>query len=136
MTIRPSANASNMANASKRNGPPEAKKLANQGYDCRIDHTFARTDAMPTIRLETTIDATPERCFALALSVDLHRRSVAHTHEQPIAGVTTGILTSSRSPRGDGIPPLARWGSCNARVVPSPGCHERRGLPVSSSGLC
>ena len=47
---------------------------------------------MPTIRLETLIGAAPERCFDLSLSVDLHRQSVAHTHERPIAGVTTGIM--------------------------------------------
>src|SRR5258708_30636667 len=47
---------------------------------------------MPTIRLETFIAASPERCFDLSLSVDLHRHSVAHTHERPIAGVTTGVM--------------------------------------------
>ena len=47
---------------------------------------------MPTIRLETVIAAAPERCFDLSLSVDLHRRSVAHTHERPIAGVTAGVM--------------------------------------------
>jgi ligand-binding SRPBCC domain-containing protein len=47
---------------------------------------------MPTIRLETSIDASPERCFDLSLSVDVHHRSVAHTHERPIAGVTTGVM--------------------------------------------
>ena len=47
---------------------------------------------MPTIRLETFIDASPERCFDLSLNVDLHRNSVAHTHERPIAGVTSGVM--------------------------------------------
>ena len=47
---------------------------------------------MPTIHLETMIAAPPERCFDLSLSVDLHRHSVAHTHERPIAGVTTGVM--------------------------------------------
>jgi len=47
---------------------------------------------MPTIRLETYINAPIERCFDLSLSVDLHRHSVAHTHERPIAGVTTGVM--------------------------------------------
>ena len=47
---------------------------------------------MPTIRLETLINASPERCFDLSLSVDLHRLSVAHTHERPIAGVTSGLM--------------------------------------------
>jgi len=47
---------------------------------------------MPTIRLETYINAPIERCFDLSLNVDLHRHSVAHTHERPIAGVTTGMM--------------------------------------------
>lgn len=47
---------------------------------------------MPTIRLEMYIDAPPERCFDLSLSVDLHRHSVAHTHERPVAGVTSGMM--------------------------------------------
>lgn len=47
---------------------------------------------MPTIRLETSIDAPPERCFDLSLSIDAHQHSVAHTHERPIAGVTSGVM--------------------------------------------
>ncbi|HZO75183.1 MAG TPA: SRPBCC family protein [Ktedonobacteraceae bacterium] len=47
---------------------------------------------MPTIRLEMYIAAPPERCFDLSLSVDLHRHSVAHTHERPVAGVTSGMM--------------------------------------------
>ena len=47
---------------------------------------------MPTIRLETSIAASPERCFDLSLSVDVHRHSVAHSHERPIAGVTSGVM--------------------------------------------
>jgi ligand-binding SRPBCC domain-containing protein len=47
---------------------------------------------MPTIRLETVIAASPDRCFDLSLSVDLHRHSVAHTRERPIAGVTSGVM--------------------------------------------
>jgi ligand-binding SRPBCC domain-containing protein len=47
---------------------------------------------MPTIRLATLIAASPDRCFGLSLSVDLHRHSVAHTHERPIAGVTAGVM--------------------------------------------
>ena len=47
---------------------------------------------MPTIHLETLIVASPGRCFDLSLSVDLHRHSVAHTRERPIAGVTSGVM--------------------------------------------
>ncbi|MDQ2716034.1 MAG: SRPBCC family protein [Chloroflexota bacterium] len=47
---------------------------------------------MPLIRLEMYIDAPIERCFDLSLNVDLHRHSVAHTHERPVAGVLTGVM--------------------------------------------
>lgn len=47
---------------------------------------------MPTIRLETSIEASPERCFDLSLNVDAHSGSVAHTHERPVAGVTSGMM--------------------------------------------
>jgi ligand-binding SRPBCC domain-containing protein len=47
---------------------------------------------MPTIRLETSINAPIERCFDLSLSVDLHHHSVMHTHERPVAGVTKGMM--------------------------------------------
>src|SRR4051812_42582988 len=49
-------------------------------------------ERMPTIQIETFINASPERCFDLSLSVDLHQHSVAHTHERSIAGVTSGIM--------------------------------------------
>ena len=45
---------------------------------------------MPTIRLETYIHASPERCFDLSLNVDSHAQSQAHAHEHPIAGVLAG----------------------------------------------
>ena len=47
---------------------------------------------MPTIRLTTSIEAPVERCFDLSLNVDLHRHSVAHTRERPVAGVTRGTM--------------------------------------------
>jgi ligand-binding SRPBCC domain-containing protein len=47
---------------------------------------------MPTIRLETYVEATVERCFDLSLNIDLHRLSMAQTHERPIAGVMTGEM--------------------------------------------
>jgi hypothetical protein len=43
---------------------------------------------MPTIRLETSIEATAERCFDLSLKVDLlHHLSTIRGHERPVAGV-------------------------------------------------
>lgn len=47
---------------------------------------------MPTIRLETSIEASPERCFDLSLNVDAHGNSLAHTRERPVAGVTSGMM--------------------------------------------
>jgi ligand-binding SRPBCC domain-containing protein len=45
-----------------------------------------------TINLETRIAAPIERCFLLSLSIDLHKASTIKTHEEAIAGVTTGII--------------------------------------------
>jgi ligand-binding SRPBCC domain-containing protein len=47
---------------------------------------------MPTIYLETYINAPIERCFDLALSVDLHQHSVMHTQERAVAGRTSGVM--------------------------------------------
>jgi ligand-binding SRPBCC domain-containing protein len=47
---------------------------------------------MPTIRIATSIDAPPERCFDLARNVGAHVRSTARTGERAVAGVTEGLL--------------------------------------------
>jgi ligand-binding SRPBCC domain-containing protein len=47
---------------------------------------------MPTIRVETRIEAPVERCFDLARDVEVHRRSLARTGERAVGGVTTGLL--------------------------------------------
>ena len=47
---------------------------------------------MQLIELETEIAASPERCFLLSLSIDLHMDSTAPTRERAIAGVTHGII--------------------------------------------
>lgn len=47
---------------------------------------------MPTIQLETSIDAPIERVFDLSRSIDLHKISTKHTNEEAIAGVTTGLI--------------------------------------------
>jgi ligand-binding SRPBCC domain-containing protein len=47
---------------------------------------------MPTIHLTTFIAAPSDRVFDLARSIDLHRRSMAHTNEEAIAGTTTGLI--------------------------------------------
>ena len=47
---------------------------------------------MPTIRLATSIDAPPERCFDLARDVAAHVRSTLGTDERAVGGVTVGLL--------------------------------------------
>ena len=47
---------------------------------------------MPTIHLTTFVSAPPDRVFDLARSIDLHRKSMAHTDEQAIAGTTSGLI--------------------------------------------
>ena len=47
---------------------------------------------MAIIRVTTRIEAPPEICFQLALSVDLHMISTQSTQEKIIAGVMTGVL--------------------------------------------
>lgn len=47
---------------------------------------------MPTIHLTTFIAAPAARVFDLARSIDLHRRSMAHTREEAVAGTTSGLI--------------------------------------------
>lgn len=47
---------------------------------------------MPTIELTTTIHAPIGRCFDLARSIELHKRSTEGTQEEAIAGVTAGLI--------------------------------------------
>ena len=47
---------------------------------------------MPSIELQTSINAPIERCFLLSLSVDLHQLSTKETNERAIAGVTSGLM--------------------------------------------
>lgn len=48
--------------------------------------------SMAVIYLETRIRASAERCFDLSLSVDIHSRSMGHTRERAVAGVTCGVM--------------------------------------------
>jgi ligand-binding SRPBCC domain-containing protein len=52
---------------------------------------------MPTISLETTINAPAEVCFSLSRSIDLHIISTKHTGERAIAGVTSGLISLGES---------------------------------------
>ena len=47
---------------------------------------------MPTIHLTTFVAAPADRVFDLSRSIDLHRKSMAHTGEQAIAGTTSGLI--------------------------------------------
>ena len=48
---------------------------------------------MPTIHLETFINAPTELCFDLARSVEVHTASTAATGERAVAGVTSGLMS-------------------------------------------
>lgn len=47
---------------------------------------------MPTLLLNTPINATPEICYKLSLNVDLHKISTSKTGEHILDGVTHGIM--------------------------------------------
>jgi ligand-binding SRPBCC domain-containing protein len=52
---------------------------------------------MPTIHLTTFIAAPPDRVFDLSRSIDLHKKSLAHTREEAIGGTITGLLELNES---------------------------------------
>ncbi|MBF9254265.1 SRPBCC family protein [Pontibacter sp. 172403-2] len=47
---------------------------------------------MPVILLTTRIAAPAHICFDLSRSIDLHKISTAHTSEEAVAGVTSGLI--------------------------------------------
>ena len=50
------------------------------------------TDFMPLIKLETHINAPIAVCFDLSRSIDLHKDSFAHTKEEAVSGVVSGLI--------------------------------------------
>lgn len=48
-----------------------------------------------TIRVETWIAATPERCFDAARDLDLHAKLAAHTGERAVGGRLTGLIEAN-----------------------------------------
>ena len=52
---------------------------------------------MPVIELYTTINAPVHVVFNLSRSIDLHKISTAHTNEEAIAGVTSGLIGMGES---------------------------------------
>jgi ligand-binding SRPBCC domain-containing protein len=53
--------------------------------------------AMPTIHLTTFIAAPAERVFDLSRSIDLHKKSLAHTNEQAVAGTMIGLINKDET---------------------------------------
>jgi len=47
---------------------------------------------MPKITLKTHIKAAPQIVFDLSRSIDLHKISTQHTHEEAVAGRTSGLI--------------------------------------------
>jgi ligand-binding SRPBCC domain-containing protein len=47
---------------------------------------------MPTIHLTTFVAAPIDRVFDLSRSIDLHKKSMAHTNEQAVSGTTAGLI--------------------------------------------
>ena len=47
---------------------------------------------MPLIKLETRIRSTPEICFDLSRSIDLHQISTARTNEKAVEGIKSGLI--------------------------------------------
>jgi ligand-binding SRPBCC domain-containing protein len=47
---------------------------------------------VPTIVIETWIDASPQRCFDAARDLDLHVESLAHTGERAVGGRISGLI--------------------------------------------
>ena len=48
--------------------------------------------AMPLIHLTTFIAAPADRVFDLSRSIEVHKKSLAHTNEQAVAGTTSGLI--------------------------------------------
>lgn len=52
---------------------------------------------MPRIELRTEINAPKEIVFDLSRSIDLHKISTIHTHEEAISGRTSGLIELNES---------------------------------------
>ena len=47
---------------------------------------------MPTIHLQTQINAPRQVVFDLSRSIDVHKLSTAHTNETAVIGLTSGLI--------------------------------------------
>ena len=52
---------------------------------------------MPTIHLTTFIAAPAERVFNLSRSIELHKKSMAHSNEQAVAGTMMGLINKDET---------------------------------------
>jgi len=52
---------------------------------------------MPTIHLTTFIAAPAERIFDLSRSIELHKKSMAHTQETAVGGTTLGLIENNET---------------------------------------
>src|SRR5687768_6093720 len=58
---------------------------------------------MPTITVETHIEASVETCFDAARDIGLHCQTVAHTQERAVAGVTSGLIGLGQTVTFEGV---------------------------------
>lgn len=73
-------------------GEPIVTRIFNKVKRKKDIVTIKNVNAMPTIYLETVIDAPIKHCFDLSRSIDLHVDSLAHTKEKAIEGKTSGLI--------------------------------------------
>ena len=52
---------------------------------------------MPSIHLTTYISAPAQRVFDLSRSIKLHKKSLEHTGEEAVAGITSGLINLHES---------------------------------------
>src|SRR4249919_1374307 len=52
---------------------------------------------MPTIKLETIINAPADRVFDLARSIDLHIESMSSSRERAVDGVVSGLIRADQT---------------------------------------
>ena len=58
---------------------------------------------MSIIVIETTINASSETCFDAARDIGLHCRTLTHTKERAIAGVTDGLIELGQTVTFEGV---------------------------------
>ena len=66
----------------------------------RRDGKLAR---VPTIQIETLINTSAARCFDAARNMDMHCRTVSHTRERIVGGVSKGLIELGQSVTFEGV---------------------------------